>query len=617
MNVKSQILSLIIIMQLVSHSVHGQESDTTRLRKLTEHFWELFNTNRLKAIEPLNQAFNTGLISRNPEFEDDFILNKGIYYGSIGNKEKAKKSVNQALSISKGQKDKLTEAKCYNELAIMYSEEGNFNLALPYYLKIVKLAEEKRDKRMEATMYINIAQIYKSLKLYSKELSYLRKSELVFKDLKDHRFLAIIYGLYFSYYLNQNDPANMKTYLLKSEKEVQKINDIQQSAQLKSNYGKYYKSIQNYPEALKSMHQALVIYQSNKLSDQESMTFIDLGELCLLSDQPDSAIEYAMKSISITEKTKNAFRLTPAYDLLIKSYQKKNEYKKAFDLLKTKHHIEDSISGQQVKNKINELMIVHETEQKDLENKLLKEQKQRNELKISSLNYLVSGLVLVLILLLISYFFYSKNKQSKIANKQLELEQKAFRAQMNPHFIFNSLNSIQRLYIEGKEDMAGDYMADFSSLLRGILDNSGKNSVTLEEELRTTRLYLELEAKRTDHQFDYIIEIAESVNLNCKLPSLIFQPYLENAIWHGILPNPAAKGKIELVIYPNGSDSLKCTITDNGLGYFTSLNQKKEIHKSSKGMEISAERIGGSKSVSIEELASGGTKITLIIPIRP
>ena len=100
------------------------------------------------------------------------------------------------------------------------------------------------------------------------------------------------------------------------------------------------------------------------------------------------------------------------------------------------------------------------------------------------------------------------------------------------------------------------------------------------------------------------------------MPTLFLQPFIENAIWHGILPNPAAKGKIELVIYPNGSDSLKCTITDNGMGYFTSLNQKKEIHKSSKGMEISAERIGGSKSVSIEELASGGTKITLIIPIR-
>jgi tetratricopeptide (TPR) repeat protein len=617
MNVKSQILSLIIIMQLVSHSLHGQESDTTRLRKLTEHFWELFNTNRLKAIEPLNQAFNTGLISRNPEFEDDFILNKGIYYGSIGNKEKAKASVNQALSISKEQKDKLTEAKCYNELAIIYSEEGNFNRALPYYLKIVKLAEEKRDKRMEATMYINIAQIYKSLKLYSKELSYLRKSELVFKDLKDHRFLAIIYGLYFSYYLNQNDPVNMKTYLLKSEKEVQKIHDIQQSAHLKSNYGKYYKSIYNYPEALKSMREALVIYQSNKLSDQESMTFIDLGELCILSDQPDSAIVYAMKSIAITEKTKNGFRLTPAYDLLIKSYQKKNDYKKAFDLQVKKHHIEDSISGQQVKNKINELMIVHETEQKDLENQLLKEQKQRNELKISGLNYLVLGLALIMILLLTSYFFYSRNKKSKIANKQLELEQKAFRARMNPHFIFNSLNSIQRLYIEGKEELAGDYMADFSNLLRGILDNSGKNSVTLEEELRTTRLYLELEAKRTDHLFEYTIEIAKSVNTKYKLPPLIFQPYLENAIWHGILPNSTEPGQIKLIISQDNPNHLKCTITDNGVGYFTSLRQKKEINRSSKGMEITAERIGGSKSVSIEELPSGGTKITLIIPLKP
>ena len=184
---------------------------------------------------------------------------------------------------------------------------------------------------------------------------------------------------------------------------------------------------------------------------------------------------------------------------------------------------------------------------------------------------------------------------------------------MNPHFIFNSLNSIQRLYIEGKEDIANDYMADFSSLLRRILENSGMDKVSLKEELRSTQLYLDLEKMRTDNLFSYEFKIDPSVDqLNSFVAPLILQPYVENAIWHGIVPKNE-HGIIKIHVTNSGVNDLECTIVDDGVGISTSKKNKASNDTESKGMSITASRLGGDQNVNISELESGGTKIKLQI----
>jgi sensor histidine kinase YesM len=208
---------------------------------------------------------------------------------------------------------------------------------------------------------------------------------------------------------------------------------------------------------------------------------------------------------------------------------------------------------------------------------------------------------------------YLRIRKSKEKQLTAELEQKALRAQMNPHFIFNSLNSIQRLYIEGEEDIANDYMADFSNLLRRILENSSMDKVSLKEELRSTILYLDLEKMRTDNLFNYEIEIDPNVDqLNTFVPPLILQPYLENAIWHGIMPKNE-QGKITLRINKIEKIGLECIITDNGIGMKESLNQKGSTMRESKGMSITSDRLGGENHVFISELESGGTEVKLRI----
>ena len=616
---KISLILLFVSILVLTRAVSAQTPvhDTVRLNQLRDRFWKLFYKDQTKAITPLNEAFSSGLLDRNPEYLDDFKFNLSVYYNATGNPKKAKKLIAEALRLSREQKDSWIETNCNNELAIIYSEEGNLKKALPYYLKVLKYAQDKKNVKSQIACYINIAQVYYRLQLDKQYKTYLSKAEKLAKKENDHQFLADIYGHYFEYYIDLKDTKSMLIYLKKAESEILKLDNLHQTAFLENAYGKYYMETKNFPEARKHFRKSFALYKQNSMIDQQAMVLIDLGKMNLLQHQYDSAISYAQKAIDLSYLDKNDFRLYASYGLLIETYELKKHYKSALEILKTKNQLQDSISGLSVKNRINELMVVHETEQKNLENQLLKGQKEKSELKSEYLELAIIGLLIIALLLAAAYYFYYKHKKSNLLQKQLELEQKAFRAQMNPHFIFNSLNSIQRLYIEGKEDMAGDYLSDFSHLLRSILDNSGKNLISLEEELRITHLYLGLETRRTDNQFDYQIETESELDLKTKLPPLIFQPYLENAIWHGVLPNSGQKGTITLKITKSVPNILKCIISDNGVGYFTSLGAKKEFQKSSKGMEITADRIGGNTSVSIEEIPTGGTKITLLITTQP
>ncbi len=184
-----------------------------------------------------------------------------------------------------------------------------------------------------------------------------------------------------------------------------------------------------------------------------------------------------------------------------------------------------------------------------------------------------------IIALLIYYLFRRRIKtiQNKAAIQQqlAELEAKAIRAQMNPHFIFNSLNAIQETIITEKVDAAYDYLSRFSKLLRMVLDNSEKNFISLNSELETIRLYLSLEALRFSQSFTYSIELDEDLDKDdIFIPPLLLQPFVENAIWHGLI---SKEGEKKLVLqFEEKQGNLLCIIHDNGIGRERSAEIKKQ-----------------------------------------
>ncbi|TDQ06427.1 ligand-binding sensor domain-containing protein [Pedobacter metabolipauper] len=217
-----------------------------------------------------------------------------------------------------------------------------------------------------------------------------------------------------------------------------------------------------------------------------------------------------------------------------------------------------------------------------------------------------------------------KNKEQEqllLKNKILMLEQRALQAMMNPHFVFNVMNSIQH-YINTKDTTsANKVLTGFARLIRKNLEICTKSYITLEEELEYLELYLSLEKKRFGGKLNYAINVDSSIDKEETLiPSMILQPYIENAIWHGIMPQEEG-GKIDINIDLTDEDHLLIKIIDDGIGINNSLQQKTGQHQS-KGMDLTKERINLLNQVEanpiqleIKQNGESGTYVSITIPL--
>jgi LytS/YehU family sensor histidine kinase len=244
----------------------------------------------------------------------------------------------------------------------------------------------------------------------------------------------------------------------------------------------------------------------------------------------------------------------------------------------------------------------------------------------------------VIVIFTTIYFIYSykikENKEKEalriLYNKELaQLELKALRAQINPHFLFNSLNSINNFILKNDTKKASRYLVKFSQLVRSILNHSSTSLISLEEELQTIELYMLIEGMRFNDQFSYKINTNSSINTSSiSIPSLLLQPYVENAIWHGLLHKEGEK-KITISIEKINEHSISIEINDNGIGRkrvqeINNLSQKGK----SFGMQIGEDRLklikqstGQMAQVDVvdsydEHNIGNGTTIKIIIPAK-
>jgi ligand-binding sensor domain-containing protein len=240
---------------------------------------------------------------------------------------------------------------------------------------------------------------------------------------------------------------------------------------------------------------------------------------------------------------------------------------------------------------------------------------------------IVSALVIGVTYAIVQYY----RNQSIIAQRMVELEGNALRANMNPHFVFNALNAIHDFIANSDERSAHLYLGKFAQLIRRILDQSRRNYISLEEELITLKLYLELENMRFEHKFDCQITIADSIMpYDIELPPMLIQPYLENAVRHGLM-NLGQPGIIAVKFEQQGQQ-LKCTITDNGVGRkkAVEISSKRLKNHRSAGMEITLKRVellnqqhANEKYVGVEIIDltdehgnATGTQVTILLPIK-
>lgn len=234
-------------------------------------------------------------------------------------------------------------------------------------------------------------------------------------------------------------------------------------------------------------------------------------------------------------------------------------------------------------------------------------------------------LITIFLIGIILYFFflYRIRQQLRLQAVRHELEIKALRAQMNPHFIFNSMNTIDAYILRKRFVEASDCLQKFSKLIRQILENSENQTISIAQELETLKLYIELEQERFSDSFSYQFDIQpELLEKDYQIPPLLIQPFVENAILHGIRHLTERKGEILLTL-SIADRLLLCEIKDNGIGRgaSTEINQQRQVGHKSMGVDITMERIssyqalyGDKMETHFMDLAEG-TKVEIKLPL--
>jgi LytS/YehU family sensor histidine kinase len=322
-----------------------------------------------------------------------------------------------------------------------------------------------------------------------------------------------------------------------------------------------------------------------------------IGNAYVAQKDYSNAILYLEKSIKEAESKEDLVVKKDATRKLLEVYGEMGAYEKAISTYKSYTDIVDELyimKEQEISQAIrfSRDLIAKQNRITSLEsNTALAESRyqlnsERNKSQQLIIYSLFGGLVLLLVT---AYFMYKYIKHQKFTNNLLAL--KSLRSQMNPHFIFNALNSVNSFIASNDERTANRYLTDFSFLMRSVLENSEEDFIPLEREIELLERYTKLEHFRFKDKFDYTITVDEHIN-DFKIPPMLLQPYVENAVWHG-LRYKDGKGKLEISVKQKSEDEIQITITDDGIGREKSKAIKTEHQQkqNSKGMNNIKKRV--------------------------
>ncbi|WP_298418930.1 histidine kinase [uncultured Kordia sp.] len=363
-----------------------------------------------------------------------------------------------------------------------------------------------------------------------------------------------------------------------------------------------------------------------------------IGNAFLLQEKYDEAIPYFEKSISEAGKKEDLIIKKDATRKLSESLENIGDFdqaKKVFEdyvevvnelVLRREQEISQAsrfakrIQDNQLR--IRSLEADRELREARFDNNLIEQ--ELTEKTNKSQKYTIYSLIFAISLLIFTiYLLYRNSKQQKLANNLLAL--KSLRTQMNPHFIFNALNSVNNYIAINDERNANRYLSEFSTLMRTVLENSDEDFIPLAKELELLELYVRLEHMRFQDKFEYTITVDETVKVsNFQIPPMLLQPYIENAIWHG-LRYKEEKGMLNISITKKDNEMLQITIEDNGIGRKRSmeLKTKNQLRQKSKGMGNIKKRIAilndmykDKVDVAISDLLEDGQGTKVILTLK-
>lgn len=573
--------------------------------------------------------------------EGNAYMNQGNANILLGNYALALQCFSNAQSVFEHELDNVSEAeqeeiknglaRAYGSIGIVFSEQSNYSKALQYHLKALKIYEQSNDSEKLARVYNNVGIVYKAQREDFKALQYFIKCLKIQEQTGDNT-VGITTTNIGNIYLRQKQYPKAFDYYTKAEHLFEKYPNQRGLGELYNNMGLYYKSVGNKIKAQERYSKALKAFNSIEDKFGVSDTYFYIGELYFEEGKYQEALTNTSKSLQLAKELAITEQVQHAEKRLSEIYEKLGQSAEALHHYKLYSIAKDSVSNHEnIRNSVRAEMNF-EFEKKDALQK--KEQEKREVLYTEQTKrhqqQILFTILLVLLMCGIGFLIYNRFQLKKHLTLQKELaeyEQKALHLQMNPHFVFNCLGSISSFIVQNGTDSAIKYLSKFSKLMRLTLEYSKESLIPIDKEIESLQNYLELEQLRFNQKFDFTITKSNEIEDDLALPPLLLQPFVENAIIHGLIPKKEM-GKITVDFSING-ESLICTITDNGIGFDTSKTLKEHsvtVHKSMalditrKRLEMMEAYTSKKAKVEIEELNENGvvsgTKVVLNLPIQ-
>ena len=514
-------------------------------------------------------------------------------------------------------------------IATTYQWFGMFNTAIRYFQIAVNGERKNGNNRGLGLALANLGELYSESEEPVKALQTSKEALGYLADVNMPYIMTAINVASYLTDLGQYDSA--LHYLNVAEKRASQLNDANNLLLIRLGRAGVYLGQKKYDIARPLLEKCIV--DLTKSGDRWNLTKTYISVASLETDEHNyrEAIDDLLKGLQIARKDKQKALEVIILQNLAESSYKSAEYKSGFEYQREYLTLKDSISNQKTKASLADLEVSYQTKEKEA---LIKSLRAENDIKrlqlINShqtLYFYVTGFLALLLISVIVFYQRSRRIQLKTEKMKAELQTQVLRSQMNPHFIFNCLNSIENFIMQNDQIQASDYLNKFSKLMRNILDSSRNEMLPIAKDMEALRLYVELEQLRFNNKFNYKdFTDPALVGGDYRVPSLLVQPYVENAIIHG-LANSENEDLYLTVTASLANDRIKFIVQDNGIGRVQSseFNRLNKPYHKSIGLKITEDRIHLYKrgdetdgSISITDLYDEfhnptGTKVEITI----
>jgi tetratricopeptide (TPR) repeat protein len=595
------------------------------------------------ALSLYTRAMTIVSASRDQKRQAALLHDIGLAYFNLSDYRQALSYQTRSFNIYEQTKDSRGMAAALNSTGVIFLYLSDYPSALKNYLRALGIYQQLQAEKEMATVFSNLGLVYDHLGSYDTALQYHFRALHIFKKQDEQYSMQNTLANIGNTYDDDGQQQEALTYYGLALNINRRLGNERGIASDLINTGIVYYGMKNYDASLGCLTKALKLYRRLEDKYATGITYTYLAAVC--SKAPASvlagagidparryrtALEFQNKGLALAREIGDLYSESEAWGNMSDIYARHKDYGGALHAYKKQVALRDSIFGDQKKLEISRMQMQYDFSRKEEATKAATDKKEILAAAEITRQRLIRkavtlGAAVLLLMALVSFVLYIRKHQAEERQKEAELqaqvadtEMKALRAQMNPHFIFNSLNSIGDYISRHDASMADRFLAKFSKMMRLILEYSEYREIPLADDLKALELYIQLEAIRLHDKFSYEIKVDPSIDLeNTMVPPLILQPFVENSIWHGIAKKP---GKGKIVIEVNKSDQMiHCVVEDNGVGMqreAASTEGKKHL-----GIRLTESRIammnkdkGADARVTLSGL-SEGLRVELKLPL--